>query len=95
MQRCWFLACAGYPAVAVGVNETGVVRRAGVPAGGDLVFGDRRAGDAMPLFPFLGTGTLHLLIGRQRPNGHSENVRRRPARTLRTMALVMSWRRRP
>jgi DNA-binding XRE family transcriptional regulator len=60
---CWFSAGAGCPALAVGVNETGAVRRAVHPAGDDVVPGDRLAGGAVPLFPFL--GALRLAVGVQ------------------------------
>ena len=60
---CWFPVGAGCPALAVGVNESGVVRRAACPMGDDVLSGDRLAGGAVPLFPF--TGALWLTVGVQ------------------------------
>src|SRR6266849_998897 len=52
------------PALAVGVNETGVVRRAVRPAGDDVLPGHRLAGGAVPLFPLL--RALWLAVGAQK-----------------------------
>src|SRR5439155_22088050 len=51
VERCWVLVCAGCPALAVRVNQAGVVRYGLVRVGDHVLLGDCRAGDPMPLFP--------------------------------------------
>jgi len=62
VKGCWFPACAGCPALAVCVHETGAVRWVVSPACDDVP-GDRLAGGAVPLFPVL--RALRLAVGVQ------------------------------
>ncbi len=59
IQNYWFLAGAGCPSLAVGVNETGVVRRAVYPVGDDVLSGEVRAVDHRPR-PVQRAGTVEL-----------------------------------
>ena len=63
VEECWVVAGAGCPALAVRVNEAGVVRCGRVRMDGHVVLGDRFAGDPVPLFPF--GGAAWLVVGVQ------------------------------
>jgi hypothetical protein len=52
--------------LAVGVHETGIARPV-LPAGEDELPGDRLAGGAVPLLPFLGTVWFPISVQEQVP----------------------------
>jgi hypothetical protein len=69
VEQCWVFAGVGCPALAVRVDQAGVVRCGLVRVGGHVVFGDRFAGDPMPLLPF--GGAAWLVVGVQSSPWHS------------------------